>query len=83
MLLLAQLTGLGSGPLYLLGVAPTLLVAMILTIAYEQRFAVGIASMHGMLATVALQQGITFFIVIWIGCLCTASCWAISAPAAN
>jgi putative nucleotidyltransferase with HDIG domain len=70
MLLLAQLTGLGSGPLYLLGVAPTLLVAMILTIAYEQRFAVGIASMHGMLATVALQQGITFFIVIWIGCLC-------------
>lgn len=70
MLLLAQLTGLGNGPLYLLGVAPTLLVAMILTIAYEQRFAVGIASMHGMLATVALQQGITFFIVIWIGCLC-------------
>ena len=43
---------------------------MILTIAYEQRFAVGIASMHGMLATVALQQSITFFIVIWIGCLC-------------
>ena len=70
MLLLAQLTGLGSAPLYLLGVAPTLLVAMILTIAYEQRFAVGIASLHGMLATVALQQGITFFIVIWIGVLC-------------
>src|SRR6185312_2254045 len=53
----------------LLGIAPTLLVAMILTIAYEQRFAVGISSMHGMLATVALQQGITFFIVIWIGVL--------------
>ena len=70
MLLLAQLTGLGAGPLYLLGVAPTLLVAMILTIAYEQRFAVGVASMHGMLATVALQQSVTFFIVIWIGCLC-------------
>jgi putative nucleotidyltransferase with HDIG domain len=70
MLLLAQLTGLGNGPLYLLGVAPTLLVAMILTIAYEQRFAVGVACMHGMLATVALQQTITFFIVIWIGCLC-------------
>jgi putative nucleotidyltransferase with HDIG domain len=69
-LLLAQLTGLGNGPLYLLGVAPTLLVAMILTIAYEQRFAVGIACMHGMMATVALQQSITFFIVIWIGCLC-------------
>ncbi|HEY2585591.1 MAG TPA: HDIG domain-containing protein [Tepidisphaeraceae bacterium] len=70
MLLLAQLTGLGSGPVFLLGVAPTLLVAMILTIAYEQRFAIGIASMHGLMATVALQQGVTFFIVIWIGCLC-------------
>ena len=69
MLLLAQMTGLGSGPLYLLGVAPTLLVAMILTIAYEQRFAVGIACMHGMLACVALQQGITFFLVIWVGVL--------------
>jgi hypothetical protein len=70
MLLLAQLTGLGSGPLYLLGVAPTLLVAMILTIAYEARFAVGIACMHGMLATVALQQPVMFFVVIWIGILC-------------
>ena len=70
MLLLAQLTGLGNEPLYLFGVAPTLIVAMILTIAYEPRFAFGMASMHGMLATVALQQGVTFFIVIWVGCLC-------------
>jgi putative nucleotidyltransferase with HDIG domain len=69
MLLLAQMTGLGSGPLYLLGVAPTLLVAMILTIAYEHRFAIGLASMHGMLATVALQQGVMFFIIIWVGVL--------------
>ncbi|HEY8747226.1 MAG TPA: HDIG domain-containing metalloprotein, partial [Tepidisphaeraceae bacterium] len=72
MLLLAQMTGLGSGPLYLLGVAPTLLVAMILTIAYEHRFAIGLASMHGMLATVALQQGVTFFIIIWVGVLTAA-----------
>ena len=72
MLLLAQLTGLGSGPLYLLGVAPTLLVAMILTIAYEHRFAIGVSSMHGLLATVALQQGVTFFIVIWVGVLTAA-----------
>ena len=69
MLLLAQLTGLGNGPLYLLGVAPTLLVAVILTIAYDQRFAIGVASVHGILATVALQQGVTFFIVIWVGVL--------------
>jgi putative nucleotidyltransferase with HDIG domain len=69
MLLLTQMTGLGNGPLYLLGIAPTVLVAMILAIAYEQRFAVGIASMHGMLGTVALQQGVTFFMVIWVGVL--------------
>ena len=69
MLLLAQMTGLGTGPLYLLGVAPTLLVAMILTIAYDQRFAMGISCLHGMLAAVALQQGVTFFIVIWVGVL--------------
>jgi len=25
--------------------------------------------MHGMLATVALQQSVTFFIVIWVGVL--------------
>jgi putative nucleotidyltransferase with HDIG domain len=72
MLLLAQMTGLGNGPLYLLGVAPTLLVGMILTIAYEHRFAIGLASMQGMLATVALQQGVTFFIIIWIGVLTAA-----------
>jgi cyclic-di-AMP phosphodiesterase PgpH len=72
MLLLVQMTGLGNGPLYLLGIAPTLLVAMILTIAYEHRFAIGLASMHGMLATVALQQGVTFFIIIWIGVLTAA-----------
>jgi putative nucleotidyltransferase with HDIG domain len=69
MLLLAQMTGLASGPLYLLGIAPTLLVAVILTIAYEHRFAIGLSSMHGMLATVALQQSVTFFIVIWVGVL--------------
>jgi putative nucleotidyltransferase with HDIG domain len=69
MLLLAQLAGIGNGPIYLLGIAPTLLVGMILTIAYEQRFAIGIASMHGILVTVALSQGVTFFVILWVGVL--------------
>lgn len=72
MLLLAALAGIGNGPLFLLGTAPTLLVAMILTIAYDQRFSVGVASIHGLLATVALNQGVTFFIVLWVGVLAAA-----------
>jgi len=51
MLLTAELAGLGSGPIYLIAVAPTLLVGVILTIAYDQRYAVGVAAMHGLLVT--------------------------------
>jgi putative nucleotidyltransferase with HDIG domain len=67
MLLLAQLAAIGTGPLYVFGLAPTILVAMILTIAYDQRFAVGIASMHALLVTVALDQGTGFYIIQWLG----------------
>ncbi len=69
MLLLAQLAGIGNGPIYLFGVAPTILVAMILTIAYDQRFSIGMASMHGLLVTVALGQGTAFFMILWVGVL--------------
>jgi putative nucleotidyltransferase with HDIG domain len=69
MLLLAQLAAIGPGPLYIFGLAPTILVAMIMTIAYEQRFAVGVASMHGLLVTLALDQGIGFYIILWVGVL--------------
>jgi putative nucleotidyltransferase with HDIG domain len=69
MLLLAQLAAIGPGPLYVFGLAPTILVAMILTIAYEQRFAVGVASMHGLLVTLALDQGIGFYVILWVGVL--------------
>ncbi|CAA9441666.1 MAG: Membrane protein containing HD superfamily hydrolase domain, YQFF ortholog [uncultured Phycisphaerae bacterium] len=69
MLLVAQLAGIGNGPIYLFGVAPTILTAMILTISYDQRFAIGISSMHGLLVTVALGQGVSFFIVLWVGVL--------------
>ncbi len=69
MLLVAQIAGIGNGPLYLFGIAPTILAAMILTIGYDQRFAIGIASMHAILVTVALSQGVSFFIVLWSGIL--------------
>jgi len=73
MLLLAQLAAVGSGPLYVFGVAPTLLVAMIMCIAYDRRVAMGVASMHGLLtaAAVAPEQGIGFFLIIWVGVVTT------------
>jgi putative nucleotidyltransferase with HDIG domain len=67
MLLLAQLAAIGTGPLYIFGLAPTIMVAMTLTIAYDQRFAVGVASMHGLLVTLALDQGVGFYIILWTG----------------
>jgi len=42
---------------------------MILTIAYDQRFAIGVASMHAFLVTFGLGQGTDFFLIIWVGVL--------------
>lgn len=69
MLFLAQLAAIGTGPLYFFGLAPTILVAMILAVAYDQRFAIGVASMHGIIVTAALDQGIGFFLILWVGIL--------------
>jgi putative nucleotidyltransferase with HDIG domain len=69
MLIVAQLAGLSSSPTYLFGVAPTILVAMILTIAYEQRFAIGVSTIHAALVTMALNESHAFFLVLWIGVL--------------
>jgi putative nucleotidyltransferase with HDIG domain len=67
MLLLAQLAAIGTGPLYFFGLAPTILVALILTIAYDQRYAVGVASMYALLVTLALDQGAGFYVIQWLG----------------
>jgi putative nucleotidyltransferase with HDIG domain len=67
MLLLAELAGLGTGPIYLFAVAPTLLVGMILSIVYDQRFAVGLASVHAIMVTVGLDQRISFLVILWVG----------------
>ena len=69
MLLVAQLAGLYSGPIFLLGIAPTLMVGIILSIAYEPRFAVGAASVHALLVTIGLDQRVGFLLIIWIGTL--------------
>ena len=67
MLLLAELAGMGTGSIYLLAVAFTLLVGMILCIVYDQRFAVGIASIHAIMVTIGLDQRVGFLVVLWIG----------------
>lgn len=67
MLLLPQLTGLGSMPSYVFGIAPTIMVAMILAIAYDQRFAMGIGATHGILATIAVGEGLEFYLIILTG----------------
>ena len=72
MLLLAQLAAVGSYQLYLLAVAPTILVAMILTIAYDKRFSLGVATTHALLVTIALDQGVGFFIILWVGAMTAA-----------
>jgi len=52
---------------YLLGIAPTLLAAAIMIIAYHQRFALGMAALHGMLVTLALNQNFDFFLTLLTG----------------
>jgi cyclic-di-AMP phosphodiesterase PgpH len=66
-LLIAQLTAIGTNRLYFSGVAPTILVAMILSIAYDQRFSLGIAALHAALVTIAVGQGLSFYVVLLAG----------------
>ena len=69
MLLLAELAGLGTGPIFLFAVAPTLLVGMILTIAYDQRFARRDCFGHprACWSRSGSTKMIEFLLVIWIG----------------
>lgn len=69
MLLLSQLAGIGNSSLYIFGIAPTIVAAMILTIAYDQRFALGMATIHTIIVTAALNQGLDFFMILWVGVL--------------
>jgi putative nucleotidyltransferase with HDIG domain len=69
MLLLSELAGIGSKSLLVFGIAPTIVAAMILTIAYDQRFAFGVATVHAIIVTSALNQGLDSFLVLWVGVL--------------
>jgi putative nucleotidyltransferase with HDIG domain len=68
-LLTAQLAGLGNRHVLFFGVAPTVLVAMILAIAYDRRFAMGVATIHAILATIAMDESVSFFLVLFGGVL--------------
>jgi len=69
MLLLTQLAGIGEKSLLIFAIAPTIIAAMILTIAYDQRFAMGIATIHTIIVTSALNQGLGSFLILWVGVL--------------
>ncbi len=69
MLLLGQVAGIGSNPIHVFAVAPTILVAMILAIAYDQRFAMGVATLHAVLVTVAVGEALGFFLILLAGLL--------------
>ena len=69
-LLIAQLAGLGSGNLTLLGLAPVMLVAMTLCVAYDGRFAMGVSGILAVLVTVALAAPIGFFLTAFAGVIC-------------
>lgn len=72
MMLISQLAGPGTRPLFIFGIAPTILTAMVLAIAYEPRFALGISLMLTLLITLSLNQGMPFMLVLLGGC--TAAC---------
>lgn len=69
MLLLTEVAGIGNSSLYIFGIAPTIIAALILTIAYDQRFALGMATIQAIIVTAALNQGLEFFLILWVGVL--------------
>ncbi len=53
--------------MYWMGISPTLIAAIILVIAYNQRFALGVSALHGLLVTLTLGQNIDFFLMLLAG----------------
>ncbi len=52
---------------FVLGVAPTLLTAIILVIAFSQRTSLALAGLHALLVTFTLGQGVEFFLITLTG----------------
>ncbi|MFW6059907.1 MAG: HD family phosphohydrolase [Phycisphaeraceae bacterium] len=61
------LTQLYPGVLYLTAIFPTLLAAIVLTIAYDQRFALAVGALHAAIVMVSLQLPISFALVLMTG----------------
>lgn len=58
----------GLGPwIYLLGLGPMFLIAIILTIAYDQRFAASLAALSAMLLTITIGQTMGFLLTAFAG----------------
>ncbi len=53
--------------LFGMGIVPTLFATIILVIAYNPRFALGLAALHGLLVTFTLGQGIDFYLPLLAG----------------
>ncbi|MEM7806632.1 MAG: HDIG domain-containing metalloprotein, partial [Planctomycetota bacterium] len=68
-LLIAQLAALGTGSLVLLALGPIFLAGITLSVAYDGRFALGIGGLLALLVTLALGQGVGFFLVACAGLL--------------
>lgn len=66
-MLLALLCGIGSTPIYVFAIAPTILVSMILAIAYDQRYAIGVSCIHAVLVTMAINAPLSFLLILWAG----------------
>lgn len=65
----AAVVGTAAKPelLYLSATFPTLLAAIVLAIAYDQRFALAIGAIHALLVTVSLQLPVEFAIMLLVG----------------
>ena len=69
MLALAASVGAAEPKLmYLAVVAPTVFVAIVGLLAYDQRIALFLSATQAALATLALEQGIGMFLLLFVGC---------------
>ncbi|MEM6313181.1 MAG: hypothetical protein AAF743_03795, partial [Planctomycetota bacterium] len=65
--LVAQLAATGTSPLYLFATAPTLLVATILAIAYDRRYALGASMIHAAFVVLATSAGVGLLLILTAG----------------
>ena len=69
---LAQLAALSTQPLYLFAAAPTLLVATIMAIAYDRRFALGVGLIHAAFVILAVSGDLPLLLTLAAGVVVTA-----------